>query len=241
MARIWMTHRHGFHPASSAHQMLSPGRSVAPYDSLNLGLKVGDDRDAVLANRSGLASACGLDRIIFMDQIHSAVMLEANDGGEQLCDGIFLLRGREESERIGLAVQVADCVPLLLTHPDFIAAVHIGREGLVKGMTESAIGRLEAFMDLKSAEAWIGPSICGDCYQVSEELLKECGSAYPKCVHSISDRKIDVAQGVISVLESKEIQWSWFGGERECVSCDASYFSYRRDGVTGRQAMIVAW
>jgi hypothetical protein len=241
MARIWMTNRHGFHPASSDLSGSVVGRSHPPYDSLNLGLKVGDDLNAVQSNRKDVAAACGLDEIIFMDQVHSALMLDGSNGGEQVCDGIFLRRESVLAKGKGLAVQVADCVPMVITHSDVNAAVHIGREGLLKGMTESAIVTLAKSIDLRGAKAWLGPSICGNCYQVSAELFSECETKYPASVHSRFNRQVDVAKGVISILDSKGVEWGWFGGVRECVSCEPEYYSYRRDGVTGRQAMIVAW
>lgn len=236
-----MTNRNGFHPDSSEVIGTCQGASLAPYDSLNLGLKVGDTPDLVQANRRSVALLCGLEEILFMDQVHSARFLDGRYGGEQVCDGIFLRRESLKSERTGLAVQVADCVPMVIEHPTIIAAVHIGREGLVKGMTESAIDTLAKEIDLGEAKAWLGPSICGSCYPVSEEMFAECEARYPLTVHSRAKREIDVAGGVISILNARGVQWDWFAGKRECVSCDSSYFSYRRDRVTGRQAMIVAW
>lgn len=239
-----MSHRHGLHPDSSKPSKLDldglPSAESSPYGRLNLGLKVGDDRDQVLINRKALARACGLDSIIFMDQVHSNLMMEAGEGSESSCDGIFLEFDTRRGS-VGLGVQVADCVPLVLTHPEVIAAVHIGREGLVKGMTEAAIARLSSLVDLSEVEAVIGPSICGGCYPLSEEFFKECASSHPASIFDPLEYKVDVAAGVTAILEASGIGWRWFSSYRECVSCDPTYFSYRRDGVTGRQAMVVSW
>lgn len=215
---------------------------MPPYERLNLGLKVGDDPERVLQNRADLTAACDLDEIIFMDQVHSAVMIRATEGSDgSTCDGIYLRRGGW-NERTGLAVQVADCVPLILTSDEVIAAVHVGREGLLNGMTESALTALRSEgVTSREVRALIGPSICGDCYPLSLELFQACEKSYPASVFNVDERKIDVAAGVISVLEYEGIRWSWFGDVRECVSCDSDYFSYRRDRTTGRQAMVVAW
>ena len=240
-----MTNRFGFH--SSSHPVSlnldgedDLGSSDPPFDRLNLGLKVGDDRQRVLRNREQVTKGCGVDRIIFMDQIHSNLMIDAARGGEAQCDGIYQPRA-EADIRHALAVQVADCVPLILEHPKVIAAVHVGREGLVKGMTEAAIEGLRPLAQPFEIKATIGPSICGDCYPLSAETFDECAMRYPASVYDARDRKVDVATGVISTLEDLGIAWQWFGGERECVACDKEYFSYRRDGVTGRQAMVVGW
>lgn len=251
MARIWCTKRVGFHPASALFkgpQRL--GRSRPPYDSFNLGAKVGDDLDDVIANRMALTTACQLGEIRFMDQIHSALMVESkvqasqasqrSQGSDESCDGIFLRR-EPSNEEVGLAVQVADCVPLLLHGDDVIAAVHVGREGLVKGMTESALEALARHVDLSHLTAVIGPSICGDCYPLSQEIFHSVTERYPKSNFNEQEKKVDVAAGVISILEGRGIRWNWFGGSRECVSCDDSFYSYRRDRITGRQAMVISW
>lgn len=243
MARIWSTNRFGLHSASATFRgSKSFGSSLPPFDRLNLGLKVGDDAERVACNRAELTEACDLDEILFMDQIHSAVMALGTEGSDgSTCDGIYLRRERW-NERSGLAVQVADCVPLILISDEVIAAVHVGREGLLNGMTESALGALRsADKSLRDVKAVIGPSICGDCYPLSLELFQACEQKYPATVFNVDERKIDVAAGVVSILEDEGVAWSWFGEVRECVSCDPDYFSYRRDRATGRQAMVVGW
>lgn len=242
MARIWCTNRTGFHPASARFRALGEvGNSLHPYQSFNLGTKVGDDIERVMLNRTALASSCELSEIRFMDQIHSDLMIECEaDETVGSCDGIFIRRD-SWNDQVGLAVQVADCVPLILAGEEIIAAVHVGREGLVRGMTESALVALSSTTDLTRLSAIIGPSICGDCYPLSEETYLAVAARYPRAIFKESEQKVDVAAGVISILEDHRIPWSWFAGTRECVSCDDSYYSYRRDRVTGRQAMVVSW
>lgn len=264
MVRIWCTNRHGIDPASSSITARNQrfGTSAAPFESFNLGSKVGDDPAAVLENRMTLARTCGLDRIIFMDQIHSAQILLAEEfvAGTHLvyengrdtvtgsaldrdaprCDGVFLTK-EFAPLNLGLAVQVADCVPLILGSDEVIAAVHIGREGLLRGMTEAALDAVASRVAMDSLQATIGPSICGDCYPLSPDLFARCAERYPASIHSVAESKIDVAAAVISILQERGVRWQWFGGERECVYTDSNYYSYRRDRSTGRQAMVVAW
>ena len=267
MARVWCTNRSGFHPASAPLEFLGSRRPIGfsepPYDRLNLGLKVGDTKESVLSNRNVVREAIGLKEILYMDQVHSARMVRLNsvpkpdqqsaeislDGVR--CDGIFLFEPDQSIDQavranIGLAVQVADCVPLIIVAENLMAAVHIGRDGLLAGMTESALVAISAHVALTSLRAFIGPSICGDCYPNRLEVFHAVSSKYPTTVWSEQERKLDVAAGVTSILESRGVTWSWFGESRECVSCDDDYFSYRRSnrsgsGNTGRQAMIVAW
>jgi len=242
MARIWCTNRNGFHPASAEFRASGTiGHSLHPYQAFNLGSKVGDEIERVMANRRDLAAGCDLKEIRFMDQIHSDLMLECEvrDSLES-CDGTFIRRD-SWNDQIGIAVQVADCVPLILSDDDVIAAVHVGREGLVRGMTESALAALSSVVDATRLSATIGPSICGDCYPLSEETYLAVAERYPKSIFDQSECKIDVAAGVTSILDDHQIPWTWFAGSRECVCCDDSYYSYRRDRITGRQAMVVSW
>lgn len=244
MSRIWMTDRNGLHSESLESKL---GVSQGPFHSLNLGLKVGDDSILVERNRLELSESLGLNRIRFMDQVHSAhcEVVEDPTHPEKQVDAVIMVRrgfpSSEAIETIGLAVQVADCVPLILSNEQGIMAIHIGREGLVKGMTEVAV---EKFIELATKEgliATIGPAICGGCYPLSQEIFDSVIARYPAARFDSASHKVDVAAGVISTLEKYELQWQWFRDERECVSCDRNFFSYRRDGRTGRQAMVVAF
>lgn len=247
-----MTDRSGLHQASgesdhSRSSRRSMGRSQGPFRSLNLGVKVGDDAFDVEGNRQELAEALGLRRIRFMDQIHSALceVVSDLDLPESSVDATIMERrmdaSNENAQYVGLAVQVADCVPVILSNEKAIMAVHIGREGLIKGMTEVAVDKFVELATKAGLVATIGPSICGRCYPLSREIFDSVIHRYPAANFDADSHRADVAAGVISVLEKYELRWEWFNGERECVCCNPAYFSYRRDGKTGRQAMVVAF
>ena len=238
MARVWMTNRSGLHSHSGGEIL---GGSEGPYRSLNLGSKVGDKKSTVESNRVELAQVLGLKKIRFMDQVHSALSELVTDANapESSVDAIILKRS-EMSHSMAVAVQVADCVPVVVESEDAVMAIHIGREGLLKGITENSI---EQFLDVtrgSQSRALVGPSICGRCYPLSGDLYRKVVESYPATKFDEQENKVDVASGVISVLEQKGLTWEWFGGERECVSCDENYFSYRREVTTGRQAMVIA-
>lgn len=239
MARVWMTDRLGLHPHSGGESL---GVSDGPFRLLNLGTKVGDERVLVESNRSQLAQALGLERIRFMNQVHSALCEIVTDPevAESEVDASILMRN-EINEFMAVAVQVADCVPVVVESDDAIMAIHIGREGLVKGITEQSLDQFLQVIEDSSMRAHVGPSICGDCYPLSSDLYDSVVARYPAANFSYSDKKVDVVAGVLSVLDERGISWQWFGGERECVSCDQRYFSYRRDVTTGRQAMVIAF
>ncbi|MEP6563155.1 MAG: peptidoglycan editing factor PgeF, partial [Nakamurella sp.] len=163
------------------------GVSKAPYDSFNLGGGVGDDPPAVSANRARLAAAAGLptDRVVWMRQVHgvtvstvsaadptgsAATTLPDSDGVVTTVSGL------------GLAVLVADCVPILAADPvaGVIAAVHAGRRGAAAGIGVRTIEQMVAAgAAVGSIEVLLGPAICGDCYEVPGLMRDEVDAALP--------------------------------------------------------------
>jgi YfiH family protein len=139
---------------------------------------------------------------------------------------------------VSLAVQVADCIPLLLHSAESVAAVHVGRKGLVNGV---ALAALEAMRDMGSSEitAIIGPSICGNCYEVSQEIYDEVVTVHPVAASRTSQGTpaLDLPAALRAVLESQSISLI---DESHCTLENDDLYSYRRDGVTGRQAGIIS-
>jgi YfiH family protein len=141
------------------------GLSTGAFLSNNVATHVGDEVATVLANRARLESDLGLP-IQFMNQVHGDVV--ATIGSEIVAaptaDALIT-----QKAGIGLAVMVADCIPLLLSNARSVAAVHVGRKGL---MNEVAMSAIQAMRSIDSSEitAVVGPSICGQCYEVSEDI-----------------------------------------------------------------------
>jgi YfiH family protein len=139
---------------------------------------------------------------------------------------------------ITLAVMVADCIPLLLTSIEVVAAVHVGRRGLINSVASKTI-ELMREMGAQDISATIGPAICGKCYEVSAEIHQEVVSNFPLAdsrTHSGS-LALDLPKALSAVLQSAGI--SIDASQSMCTVEDADLFSYRRDGVTGRQAGLV--
>jgi YfiH family protein len=214
------------------------GVSVAPYDSLNLALHVGDDPEAVKKNREILASQFGAHptSFHFMNQVHgnSVAIIKEDSLSEDLptADALFTtVSGRY------LVTLIADCIPLLLRSPGAVAAVHVGRQGLVRGVFEKS---LEVFahhgIAAHDITAELGPSICGRCYEVDSEMHKDVTTQIPATAKNISQSCLNIEAGLIAKLEAAGIQWKSSG---LCTLHDPGYFSYRRDGVTGRQAGVI--
>jgi YfiH family protein len=138
---------------------------------------------------------------------------------------------------INLAVQVADCIPLLLKSDHAVAAVHVGRKGLVNGVALRTI-ELMREMGQSSISAIIGPSICGKCYEVSEEIFNEVVDLHPEAAAQRSDGSfaLDLPRALMAVLEAQGVPVTQEGN---CTVEDSQLFSYRRDGVTGRQIGVI--
>jgi YfiH family protein len=209
------------------------GASSGAFASLNLGTHVSDDLPTVLSNRAILAEEVG--PIQYMSQVHGnrVVVIEEVTDEDPTADALVTgIPG------VSLAVQVADCIPLLLHSAESVAAVHVGRKGLVNGV---ALAAIEAMRDMGSSEitAIIGPSICGNCYEVSQEIHDEVVTLHPMAASRTSQGTpaLDLAAALRAVLASQLIS---IIDESRCTLENDDLYSYRRDGVTGRQAGIIS-
>jgi len=209
------------------------GASSGAFASLNLGTHVSDDLPTVLSNRALLAEEVG--PIQYMSQVHGnrVVVIEEVTDEDPTADALVTgIPG------VSLAVQVADCIPLLLHSAESVAAVHVGRKGLVNGV---ALAALEAMRDMGSSEitAIIGPSICGNCYEVSQEIHDEVVTLHPVATSRTprGTPALDLPAALRAVLESQSIS---IIDESRCTLENDDLYSYRRDGVTGRQAGIIS-
>ena len=208
------------------------GASTGAFASANLGFHVGDDPDHVAANRARLSKELG--PVAFMTQVHGdrvAVVEDVSDvdpTADALVTGI---------PGITLAVQVADCIPLLLISSKSVAAVHVGRKGLVNGVTLRA---LEVMRDMgaRDIRAVVGPAICGVCYEVSEEIFTAVTVLHPAAASRSArgNHALDLPAALVKVLQGQKIAVEIVG---ECTVESSERFSDRRDGVTGRQAGLV--
>ena len=212
------------------------GVSSAPYESFNLATHVGDEPTKVIENRKILAQrfGMGLKDIFFMNQVHGrdvAVINEDSQSSElPRVDALFTTR-----KGVALVVLIADCIPLLLHSERAVAAVHVGRQGLVKGVFQATLDLFQSH-GITSSEmrAELGPSICGQCYEVGGAMYDDITKQIPATAST--DSCLNIEAGLVSLLEEKGIAWSSLG---ECTAHNNAYFSYRRDRVTGRQAGVI--
>ena len=247
----------GFFTTRGAQAPVGPG---APYAGLNPAAHVGDDPRRVAAARrlleAALSARCSTSvRLAWMNQVHSSVVALAGGGGgagdEPTADALVVRPGtnrpeapaaRRSHDPNGAGVLVADCVPLLLASEDgrVVAAVHAGRRGMLGGIVTAA---LEAMIACgarpERLRAALGPSICGACYEVSDQMQRQACAIEPACASRTrwGTAGLDVAAGVAAQLERRGIRR--VDRPKWCTLEDERFYSYRRDGRTGRLAGVV--
>lgn len=206
----------------------SGGVSLPPYQSLNVATHVGDDDQFVATNRSRLAESLPSEPV-WLDQYHSDRVIDCAMEETRQADGAYTRRSRTV-----LAVQVADCLPILLAAPGEIAAVHAGWRGLQSGIIGQGLDRFDA--SSREVTAWIGPGI-GPChYEVGRDVF----SQFPDRFFARRDDEhwwFDLKAVARHQLEEARVVN--ISQSELCTHCREDLYSYRRDGVTGRIAALI--
>ena len=214
------------------------GASSSPYSSFNLGDHVGDDPAAVAANRARLAGVLGLapDDIVWMEQVHSNNVAVV-PGPVEATDAVVTTR-----RGLALAVLTADCVPVLLAdHVNgVVAAAHAGRMGARNGIIPRTVA---AMVELGATPATIqvllGPAASGRRYEVPAEMAADVEKHLPgsRTRTEQGTTGIDVRAGLVRQLMGLGV--TNIEADPRCTIEDTDFFSYRREGKTGRQAGLV--
>ena len=214
----------------------------------NLALHVGDDPEDVRRRRRGLDQAAGLGArgFQYMNQVHGNDV--ATIGGGEADPAATASSAAPTADAMvstgePLAVMVADCVPVVLVGDradggiPVLGVAHAGRPGVASAVVPAAVTRMRA---LGAAEigAWIGPSICGRCYEVPAGMRADVAAVVPAtwCDTSRGTPGLDLPAGVRSQLEAEGVRIEYSGG---CTLEDDTLFSHRRNNRTGRFAGLV--
>ena len=216
------------------------GISRPPYESFNLARHVGDDPAAVTHNRARLRETCGLPREPFwLQQVHGCRVVDcARDTEGCEADAVF---SRRPGQVCG--VLTADCLPLLITDraARVVCAVHAGWRGLAAGVVESAIESLS--VPPQELLVWLGPAIGPDAFEVGDEVrelfLAHCDEDSPAFRRTDESRWLaDIYQ--LARLRLGRMGVGYVGGGDYCTWTQSSlFYSYRREGVTGRMASLI--
>lgn len=235
-------------PSAGGFTTRTGGVSAAPYDALNLGMHVEDEEWRVHANRELVTDAAGLGRgdLVFAQQVHGAgvavVDRASAGGGNGGVAGVDALV--TTSAELGLVVLAADCLPVLLADPaaGVVAVAHAGRQGLVAGVLQATLAAMAGCgATAAGTTVVLGPAACARCYEVPDALAAEVEAVVPGSRSSTrtGTASVDLNAGAAAVLSAAGVQ-----DVRSVGGCTleqpAAFFSYRRDGRTGRHAGI-AW
>ncbi|WP_285730123.1 peptidoglycan editing factor PgeF [Nocardiopsis sp. ATB16-24] len=228
---------HGFRAAVTERH---GGVSVPPYDSLNLGLGSGDDREAVLANREIAARDLGFDadRVVWMDQVHGPdVLVAAAPGVVGVCDAVVTTR-----PDLVLASLSADCLPVLAVeaHAGVWGAAHSGRLGTAHGVAANLVSAMVGQgARVDRITAFLGPGICGGCYEVPPQMRRETARDTPEaaCTTRAGTAGVDMRAAVTAQLGRAGVDDIRVDGR--CTLESPELFSHRRDAPTGRFASFV--
>jgi polyphenol oxidase len=141
-----------------------------------------------------------------------------------------------------LTVLVADCTPVLLwdRRARVVAAAHVGRRGLEAGVIDATIQAMTALRGRPDRiYALIGPAVCPEHYEVPAQMQADVAAAAPAAEASTADGRpaLDIRAGVLAQLRDCGVRLGMF--MPQCTAETSSYFSYRRDGTTGRFAGLV--
>jgi YfiH family protein len=216
------------------------GVSHTPYDSFNLAAHVGDDPAAVRENRARLRTALALPaEPLWLKQVHGVAVVDvARAGAEAEADGAFATQPSAVC-----AVLTADCLPVLLCNREGtkVAALHAGWRGLAGGVIEAGVKALGVPWD--GLLVWLGPAIGPQAFEVGVEVraaFVQHDAQAAQAFRAVRDGKY---QADIYLLARQRLAClgvaAVYGGGFCTVTERARFFSYRRDGATGRMASLI--
>jgi polyphenol oxidase len=213
------------------------GASLTPYNSLNLGSHVGDNPIHVAHNRQYLSQFLPSEPV-WLNQIHGINVVDAaQTDGVPDADASFTTR-----KNVVCITMTADCLPILVcdTAGTLVASIHAGWRSLCDGVIETTIAKLPA----KPANlmAWLGPAISPNAFEVGGEVraqfmakdaqaelaFKKHGDKYLADIYQIATQRLNNL-GVTQI----------YGGGRCTFTEKDNFFSFRRDGATGRMATLI--
>ncbi|OYW39901.1 MAG: multi-copper polyphenol oxidoreductase [Hydrogenophilales bacterium 12-61-10] len=212
------------------------GVSHAPWASFNLGDHVGDDLAHVAANRAhlrqGLPSEPG-----WLKQVHSASVVETGADVPQ-ADASFTRQTGTVS-----VVLTADCLPVLFCDRagSVVAAAHAGWRGLADGVLESTVAAMK--VPPAGILAWMGAAIGPQAFEVGDEVRQVFVAQHPQAAAAFVAHAPGKWLADIYLLARIRLQGlgvkAVYGGGRCTFTESERFFSYRRDGVTGRMAALI--
>jgi polyphenol oxidase len=198
-------------------RLLFTGKAAGTYDPIS-----------GLENRDELSKSLAVPTTIFMKQVHGSTVVIVDEASNNLFEADALVTNKKS---IALAVQAADCLPLLLQSDGVVAAVHVGRKGLLNGVALAAVA---AMQDLGAGQITgvVGPHICGSCYEVDQVMFDEITQIHPDS--AASNRRLNLFAGLVAQLPQVALT-----NLNICTLENPNYFSFRRGAESGRQVGVI--
>ncbi|MES2128249.1 MAG: peptidoglycan editing factor PgeF [Pseudomonadota bacterium] len=215
------------------------GVSKAPYHCLNLGKHVGDDVADVEQNRA-LVQANLPGRPAWISQVHGVAVVDA---AAVTAEGPVLVADASYATRPGVvsAVLTADCLPVLFAdlQGKVVAAAHAGWRGLAAGVLQETIKAMRA-QGAGKVTAWMGPAIGPRQFEVGQEVVDAFGGgpAFVPFEGHPGKYLADIFALARTAMAGEGVTSVW-GGQYCTATLREDFYSYRRDGVTGRQASLI--
>jgi YfiH family protein len=214
------------------------GRSKAPFDSNNMGLHVGDVEENVIRNREQLRRELSLPNDpMWLEQTHSNRCVVVEEESMRIADAAVT-----RNPNYPLVIMTADCLPILLCNQEGteIAAIHSGWRGLADGILENTIAKMHS--SPSTLMAWVGPAICGACYEVGDDVVDAYLRRYPQSVAGFRPHGERSLANLPQIAEwvFKDLGISSVYQANACtLEQKNNFYSYRREGQTGRMATLI--
>ena len=229
------------------------GLSRAPHASMNIGLAVGDDAATVRLNRARVSEALGAPAL-FLHQVHGAEVLHLRPAHAQ--PGAVAPKADAaicSTPALGLAIQAADCLPVLFAAPRAVGGAHAGWRGLAGGVLENTVRALCEASDCVPGEiqAWLGACIGPAAFEVGADVLAAFGASPATADPEVFAYRPNAAgeprwRAHLPLLARRRLQaagLTQIHGGRWCTfSEDSRFFSFRRERFDGaaRGRMVAA-
>jgi len=221
------------------------GVSCRPYDTLNVGENNGDRKEDVYQNRDHIAMSFGFTRkqLILLKQMQKDGILLIKDPVGTIPSLLEYDAVITNASNIFLGIQTADCIPILIADQKrrVIAAIHAGRQGTALHIMTKVLKNMEEEFGCTSENLIIalGPSIGPCCYEIDEKVFQPEWEPF-STLRGRGKWMVDLPQINIAQMKDEGIKEEQIIWVDLCTSCHADlFFSYRKEGQTGRQLSFI--
>lgn len=221
------------------------GHSEGPFDSFNLADHVGDNVGSVRKNREQLSNELGLVQpLTWLDQVHGNTVVAAREAQLALPEKLVADAIYANEAGIPCAVLTADCLPILLSNRECteVAAIHAGWRSLARGIIAATVQQF--YSTGSEIFAWLGPAIGPKAFEVGSDVQSAMVKVSPNAAAAFSTAEAndkfwcDIYRLAKIFLAEQGIE-QVFGGRFCTVRDREDFYSYRRDGQTGRMASVI--